>query len=159
MPIRPATPADIPAVLTLVRAMYDFHYATDPVQFALIPEFIPRHHFWLKQRVADPLSIFIVAEQDDLPLLAAYTVCTKWSVSIASGSCFEYGWIYDLYVIPAARQQGLARALIREVSARSTALGIKRLMLRIANVDDDARAAFAAEGFHFGVTDMVKFLV
>lgn len=155
MPIRPATPADVPLVLPLVRAICDLHAARDPERFAVLPDVLDRYARWLPERATDPRSVFLVAEHESVQGLAGFTVCTI-EPEVPIFWVPECGWIHDLYIVPAARRHALARALIREVTTRFTHLGVKQLRLLTATFNDAARATFAAEGFRPCVTEMLK---
>lgn len=162
MPIRPASVADVPAVLPLVRALCDLHAAQDSERFAVVPDVIDRYAKWLPERAVDPRSVFLVADQPgpapgDPPEIVAFTVCTiEPEVPIFwIPSC---GWIHDLFVLPKARRQGLAGALVREVAVRYAALGVKQLRLHTGVFNEAARAAFAAEGFRPCVVEMLRMI-
>lgn len=165
MPLRPATPDDVPLVLLMVRALLDEHAARDPERFATLPDVLDRYTKWLPIRAADPRSIFLVAEEPDIPsdipggepTLAGFVVASTES-SIPIYATHEFGWIHDLYVVPAARRRGIARVLVQEVIARFTALGVTQIRLETASFNDAARATFAAEGFRVSSIEMLRTL-
>jgi GNAT superfamily N-acetyltransferase len=155
MPIRPATPADVPAVLPLVRAICDLHASNDPQRFAVVPDVLDRYASWLPLRATDPRSIFLVAEVPGVPGLAGYAVCTI-EPEVPIFWVPECGWIHDIYVVPDARRHGLARQFVREITARFVALGVKQMRLHTGAFNDSARTLFAAEGFRPCVVEMLK---
>lgn len=172
MPLRPATPSDVPLVLPMVRALLDEHASRDPERFATLPDVLDRYARWLPIRAADPRSVFLVAEEPDIPDLtkpgvktpaltipglAAFLVASIES-SIPIYATTEFGWIHDLYVVPAARRRGLASALTREAIARFAALGITQMRLETAAFNDEARAVFAAKGFRVSAVEMLRSL-
>ncbi len=167
MPLRPATPSDVPLVLPMVGALLDEHAARDPDRFATRPDVLDRYARWLPIRAADPRSIFLVAEEPDIPghtkpglttpALAAFLVASTES-AIPIYATAEFGWIHDLYVIPAARRRGIARALTREAISLFTSRGITQLRLETAAFNDEARAVFAAEGFRVSAVEMLRSL-
>lgn len=157
MPIRPATLTDIPNVLPMVRAICDLHASRDPQRFAVRADVLDRYANWFPERIADPRSLFLVAEWPGLPDLAGFTVCTI-EPEVPIFWVPECGWIHDLYVIPQARRHGLARELLREVARRYAAIGVKQLRLHTAIFNDTARSAFTAEGFRPCVVEMLKML-
>jgi hypothetical protein len=57
------------------------------------------------------------------------------------------GEITDLYVEPAARREGVARALVREVATRLAAAGAEHVELDVEASNDGARAVYARWGF------------
>ncbi len=155
MPVRPAKLADIHAVLPMVRAICDLHTARDPERFAVLPDVLDRYARWLPERIEDPRSVFLVATTPDAAALAGFAVCTI-EPEVPIFWVPECGWIHDLYIIPEARRQGLARELIIEITARFTDLGVKQLRLHTATFNDNARRTFAAEGFRPCVVEMLK---
>lgn len=170
--IRPATPDDVPLILPMIDALLSHHAAEDPDRFATLPDILDRYARWLPIRATDPRSIFLVAEEPDIPGLttpgltkpglttpglAAFAVCSIES-SIPIYATREFGWIHDLYVIPAARHRGIARALIREIIARFAAMGVTQIRLETASFNDAARATFAAEGFRVSAVEMLRSL-
>lgn len=155
MPTRPATPADVPAILPMVRAICDLHEAHDPQRFAVRPDVLERYAKWLPERAVDPRSVFLVATLPTSPAPVGFAVCTI-EPEVPIFWVPECGWIHDLYIMPHARRQGLARELVDAITVRFTALGVKQLRLHTATFNDAARATFAAEGFRPCVVEMLK---
>jgi GNAT superfamily N-acetyltransferase len=155
MPVRPATHADVPAVLPLVRAICDLHTKRDPERFAVRPDVLELYAEWLPQRADDPRSVFLVAEVEGR--VVGYVVCTI-EPEVPIFWVPECGWIHDVYVMPEYRARGLARALVRGAIARFGELGVKQLRLHTGAFNDDARAMFAREGFRPSVVEMLKTL-
>lgn len=165
MPLRPATPSDVPLVLPMVGALLDEHAARDPDRFATLPDVLDRYARWLPIRATDPRSVFLVAEEPDIPDpmkpgltkpgLAAFLVASIES-AIPIYATAEFGWIHDLYVVPAARRRGIARALTREAVARFRSLGVTQVRLETASFNDAARATFEAEGFRVSSIEMLR---
>lgn len=56
-------------------------------------------------------------------------------------------WIEPLGTTPKHRKRGLARVLVRELVARSCALGAKRVVLAVEPGNVEARALYRSEGF------------
>lgn len=157
MPIRPATPDDVPAVLPMVRALCDLHQRHDPDRFKVLPDVLDRYARWLPERARDERSVFLVAEHHAVPGLAGFAVCTI-EPEVPIFWIPECGWLHDLWVEPPARRHGVARELAREVCARFKAKGVKQVRLHTGVFNDAARAAFAAEGFRPCVVEMLKTL-
>lgn len=157
MLIRPATPADVPAVLPLVRALCDLHQAKDPERFKVVPDVLDRYAGWLPQRAADPRSVFLVATADGIPGLVAFTVGTV-EPEVPIFWIPECGWIHDVYVVPEARRRGIANALVRAAKDRFRAIGVRQVRLHTGSFNDAARATFAKEGFRPCVVEMLSML-
>ncbi len=155
MSLRSATPDDVPLILPMIDALLSHHATEDPDRFATLPDVLDRYARWLPIRATDPRSIFLVAEEPDIPGLAAFAVCSIES-SIPIYATHEFGWIHDLYVIHAARRRGIARALIREIITRFAAMGVTQIRLETASFNDAARATFAAEGFRVSSIEMLR---
>lgn len=159
--VRPATPADVPAVLPMVRAICEFHRQLDPDRYGFLPDVIDRYERWLPQRAADPRSVFLVAELDLAPLstpsLAGFLVATVES-NIPIYTLAEFGFIHDVWVEPAHRGRGLAGALLDAALARFRALNIAQVRLETAAANDAARRLFASRGFRVGAVDMLRTL-
>lgn len=166
MPLRPATPSDVPLVLPMVRSLLGEHAARDPARFATLPDVLDRYARWLPIRATDPRSVFLVAEEPLIPsgpssipgaepTLVAFAVCSV-EAAIPIYATGEFGWVHDLYVVPAARRQGIARALTREVIARFASMGVTQIRLETASFNDAARATFAAEGFRVSSIEMLR---
>ncbi len=155
MNIRPATLADVPEVLPMVRALCDLHASGDPERFRVRDDVIERYARWLPERAADPRSVFLVAEVGVGAGLAGFAVCTI-EPEVPIFWIPECGWVHDLWVAPAARRRGVARALTREVCRRFAALGVRQVRLHTGVFNESARAAFAAEGFRPCVVEMLK---
>lgn len=58
-----------------------------------------------------------------------------------------FGFVYDLWVAPEARRQGVARRLVAHASDWCRAQGCRRLKLEVAATNAAARAFYAANGF------------
>lgn len=158
--IRPATAADVPAVLPLVRGICDLHAARDPDRFVVVDDILARYAAWLPERAADPASVFFVAEApgpDRAPTVVGYCVgtCEPAAPIFWVPAC---GWIHDVFVLPDRRRQGLARALVRAAEDRFRALGVTQIRLHTGAFNDHARAAFAAQGYRPSVVEMLKTL-
>jgi GNAT superfamily N-acetyltransferase len=137
----------------------DLHARHDPERFAVVPDVLDRYARWLPERAADPRSVFLVAtaEAAETPIstVVGFLVATI-EPEVPIFWIPECGWIHDIYIDPAHRRQGLARALVRDAAARFATLGVKQLRLHTAMFNDHARTTFAAEGFRPCVVEMLK---
>jgi ribosomal protein S18 acetylase RimI-like enzyme len=87
-------------------------------------------------------GIALVAEADD-GVVGFVLARTK---SAHAGS--RAGEIIDLYVEPAARRDGVARALVHEAASRLAGAGVEHVELDVDASNDGARAVYARWGFH-----------
>jgi GNAT superfamily N-acetyltransferase len=56
-------------------------------------------------------------------------------------------WLHVLYVRPAARRQGVAKALLREVAAEARRRGMSHVALEVLTTNADARVVYERLGF------------
>lgn len=151
--IRTASVEDIPAILPMVRAICALHQAWDPARYAMLPDVVDRYARWLPARAADPRSVFLVAEYG--PELIGFLIATV-EASIPIYQLAEFGFIHDVWVEPAHRKAGVARALTDEAARRFRAIGITQVRLETAAANDDARRLFERVGFRVATLDMLR---
>lgn len=110
------TPADLDALLPLVRAYCDF-YETAPTDAALLD--------LSRTLIADPEreGIQLIARDGSARAVGFATVFWSWDTTEGS----RIGIMNDLYVAPEARGSGLADRLIAECLERCTTRGASRL--------------------------------
>lgn len=157
MPTRPATPADIPALLPMVRALCALHQSWDPDRYDFLPDIIARYEYWLPLRAADPRSVFLVAEPSPAAPPAGFLIATI-EPSIPIYRTTEYAFIHDLWIDPPHRHRGLARALLTDSLTRFHALGLTQVRLETAHANEQARRLFRAAGFRVSTIDMLRTL-
>jgi GNAT superfamily N-acetyltransferase len=151
--VRLATAADVPAVLPLVQSICDLHRAMDPERFTFRPDVLDRYAAWLPERAADSRSVFLVGEAEGR--VVAYLVGTV-EPEVPIYWIPESGWIHDVFVDPAFRHRGLARALVNRAVERFRDIGVSRIRLETAAPNEGARALFRACGFRPGTTEMLR---
>jgi ribosomal protein S18 acetylase RimI-like enzyme len=151
--IRPATVADVPAVLPMVRAICALHESWDASRYGMLPDVVDRYARWLPARAVDPRSVFLVAEAR--AALAGFLIGTV-EQNIPIYRVREYGFIHDVWVEPGHRRSGVARALVDEAVRRFKAMGVIQVRLETAAANDDARRLFEQAGFRLGAMDMLR---
>jgi ribosomal protein S18 acetylase RimI-like enzyme len=131
--IRPATSADVPALVALMTAFYaesDFPLPVGPATRAF------------ETLLADPRlgSVWIAEDGDAAVGHAVLTLCFS----------MEYGglrgFIDDLYVRPEARGRGAAAALLAAVRAAAVARGVRALHVEVGPDNHTARRLYARAG-------------
>jgi GNAT superfamily N-acetyltransferase len=133
-PFRLATPADLEALLALQRAYYaEAGYRFHPA----------RARTALAGLLGDRALGFVwAADAGGAPV--AYAVLTL-------GYSLEYGgrdaFLDELYVAPAARRHGLARAALAAIEAGARALAVRQLHLEVERSLAGARALYRRAGF------------
>ena len=153
MQIRPASPADVEQVLPMVAAICSMHAGLDPARYAMLPDVVERYRRWLPQRAQDPRSVFLVAE--DSGTLAGFLVATI-EPNIPIYQLGEFGFIHDLWVQPAHRGAGVARALVLAAADRFREVGARQIRLETAAANEPARRLFEACGFRVATIDMLR---
>lgn len=157
MPIRPATPSDIPAVRPMVREICEMHARMDPERYGFLGDVVERYERWLPQRAADPRSVFLVAESEAGGAVVGFLVGAVES-NIPIYTLREYGFIHDVWVEPEHRGRGHASALVDAALARFRAMGVAQVRLETAAANEAARRLFARRGFRTGTIDMLRVL-
>lgn len=155
--IRPATAADVPGTLPLVRKICDLHAAMDAERFTFRPDILERYERWLPERAADPRSVYLVAEHHGAGgkrEIVGYIVCTV-EPEVPIYWIPESGWVHDVWVEPQWRKRGVARALVSAAAERLRAIGAGRIRLETAGANDAARALFASCGFRASTREMM----
>jgi GNAT superfamily N-acetyltransferase len=114
-PIRPARPADLPAVLGLIRALAEYEGALDEVQVTEAD---------LAQTLfgPDPSVFAHVAELDGQ--VAGFAL---WFVNYSTWTGQPGMYLEDLFVTPGLRRSGLGRRLLAELARICVDQGYARL--------------------------------
>ncbi len=159
MIIRPATPADVPAVLPMVAKTCALHERWDPAKYSFRETPAEMYRQWLTARADDPRSVFLVAERSDamlrdVPFLAGFLIGTV-EREIPIYRLEEYGFIHDLWIKPTYRNEGLARQIVMLAIERFHAIGVEQIRLDTAASNDVARGLFAACGFRPSTQEML----
>jgi ribosomal protein S18 acetylase RimI-like enzyme len=99
-------------------------------------------HRFLQQRVARGESVVFVAPANGT--IEAFCQLYPSFCSVAAGPILV---LYDLFVAPQARRQGLARALLQAARDFGAASGARRLELATARTNLAAQALYASMGW------------
>lgn len=134
--VRPATPADIDALVAFTHAE-----AMDAERRGLDPADV-------KRGVAGgfetpPRARYWVAEGADGRLTGSTSVVTEWS-NFRGG---DYWWIQSLYIVPEHRGHGLVDTILQHLVGEARAGGA--LDLRLYGYNTNARALRAYQRFGF----------
>jgi len=76
--------------------------------------------------------------------VAGYAVVGGASIML---SPVPFGFLYDLWVAPGARRQGIARRLVEHAAAWCRRQGYGKMRLEVSATNGAARALYAASGF------------
>jgi len=87
-------------------------------------------------------NAIFVAESDGRTL--GYAIVGSASTMLTP---VPFGFVYDLWVSPEARRQGIARRLLEKAEDWCREQGYKKLKLEVAATNGAARALYEADGF------------
>jgi ribosomal protein S18 acetylase RimI-like enzyme len=153
MTIRPATPEDVPAVIPMAERITALHEAWDPAKYARVDDVGRMYRSWLTSRARDDDgSVFLVAEQEGT--LVGFLVATV-ERDIPIYRTGRHGFIHDLWVEPAYRNEGVGRQMVMLAVERFTAIGVTQVRLETAAANDVARKLFEKCGFRVSTIDMI----
>ena len=135
MQVRRATIADLGTVAALFDAYRQFYQ--QPADYALAEAFI-------RERLTNNDSVVFLAID---PQANAGLGFTQLYPSFSSVSVRRIWILNDLFVAPAARRSGVARALLDAARDHATATGAKRLVLSTARANREARKLYESYGY------------
>ena len=152
--IRPAVPADLPAIgrlgALLVRAHHDF----DPERFiAATPESERLYAAFIGSQLEDSDVLALVAERDGDVLGYTYAGVEGYDYMALRGPA---GALYDIVVDPAHRGQGVGRTLLDATLATLEARCVPRVVLSTAERNEAAQRLFARAGFRRTMIEMTR---
>ena len=152
--IRPATPADLPALGRLGALLVRMHHDLDPERFIAAP---PRtedaYASFLGRQLEEPNVVVLVAERDGEVLGYTYAGVEGWDYMSLRGPA---GVLYDIVVDPAHRGHGVGRALLDAALAALKARGAPRVVLSTAEQNEAAQRLFARAGFRRTMIEMTR---
>ena len=158
MQIRPATAADVPAVLPMVEKIAALHQQWDPARYDYKPNPSERYQRWLTARAADPEAVFLVADHErlleDVPFIVGFLIGTVES-NIPIYRTARFGFIHDLWVEPDYRNEGLGRQMAMLAIEKFRDLGMTQVRLETAERNEPARKLFASCGFRVATNEML----
>src|SRR5438132_4194338 len=131
MRIRAATDADLPTLEQLWRA-FEVEVPEPP---------------WLDADPDTELSEIAEIVAHEIALLAEDDDGSPLGFALARKAGSRLGRLTDLYVAPAARRSGVARALVHEAVTRLRDQGAEFVRLEVVASNKDARAVYARWGF------------
>jgi GNAT superfamily N-acetyltransferase len=132
--IRAAEPADVPALLALIRELADYEREPDAVQAT--PESLTEVLFG-----PDPLVHALVVEHE-----GAVAGCAIWFVNFSTWTGRHGIYLEDLVVSAPLRRFGYGRALLTALARICVERGYGRLEWAVLDWNDPARGFYAAIG-------------
>ena len=149
--IRPARPADLPAVSKLAAELVRLHHRMDAARFMLIEPLEEGYQWFFSQELDNRDALILVAEAAERIVGYAYATLEPRDWNDLLDAC---GKLNDLYVDPAARRDGVGRALVTETLAALRARGAPRVVLLSGWKNPDAHAFFESLGFRRTMVEM-----
>src|SRR6476469_5051925 len=147
MTIRPATVADVPAVLPMVEKLAALHQRWDSARYDYKPNPSEMYRRWLTARASDPQAVFLVADHDrllaDVPFVVGFLIGTVES-NIPIYRTPRFGFIHDLWVEEDYRNEGLGRQMTMVALEKFRDIGVPQVRLETADCNDPARKLFAS---------------
>lgn len=132
--VRPARPGDEEDILRLIRALADYEREPDAVEATA--EGLRAHLF-----AAEPRVFAHVAE--DGGRLVGIAV---WFLTFSTWTGRHGVYLEDLFVDPATRGGGVARALVRALAAEAKARGCARMDWAVLDWNEPAKAFYRRLG-------------
>jgi ribosomal protein S18 acetylase RimI-like enzyme len=152
--IRPATPADLPAVGRLGALLVRMHHELDPARFiAATSQTQYGYASFLGSQLQDPTVLVLVAERGGDVLGYTYAAVEGNDYMALRGPA---GVLHDIVVDPDHRQEGVGRMLLDATLAWLQAHGAPRVVLSTAVGNEEAQRLFARAGFRRTMIEMTR---
>ncbi len=132
--VRQATVADLDLIVPLFDAYRQFYRKPSDLGLA--------RTFLLERFQHNQSIIFIALDQDSVAVGFTQLYPAFSSVSVA-----RIFILNDLFVVPAARRQGIASLLLRAAADFGRAVGAVRLTLSTAITNESAQSLYESEGW------------
>ncbi|HEU4699215.1 MAG TPA: GNAT family N-acetyltransferase [Gemmatimonadales bacterium] len=152
--VRPATPADLPAIGRLGALLVRLHHDLDPARFlAATPGTAEGYAAYLGTRLERTDGVVLVAEGDGTVLGYVWGGLEGTDYMALRGPA---GALYDLVVDPAHRDRGVGRMLLEAATAALASLGAPRVVLSTAARNAAAQRLFTRAGFRPTMIEMTR---
>jgi len=152
--IRPAAPADLPALGRLGALLVGMHHDFDPARFiAGPPQTEQAYASFLGVQLAGPNVVVLVAERDGEVIGYTYAAVEGHDYMSLRGPA---GVLHDIVVDPALRGRGVGRMLLDATVAALEARGAPRVVLSTAERNASAQRLFARAGFRRTMIEMTR---
>jgi ribosomal protein S18 acetylase RimI-like enzyme len=152
--VRPAAPADFPAIGRLGAFLVRTHHDLDSKRFiAATPQTERGYATFLGTQLAEPDVVILAAEQDGAVIGYAYAGVEGRDCMSLRGPA---GVLHDIVVDPAHRGQGIGRMLLDATLAALEARGAPRVVLWTAERNEGAQRLFERAGFRRTMLEMTR---
>ncbi|HET9730260.1 MAG TPA: GNAT family N-acetyltransferase [Acidimicrobiia bacterium] len=152
--VRPARPADLPAIGRLGALLVRTHHDFDPERFiAATPQTEHGYASFLGTQLDEPNVIVLVAERDGEVLGYTYAGVEGRDYMSLRGPA---GVLYDIVVDPAHRERGVGRMLLDATLSALRARRAPRVVLSTAERNEPAQRLFERAGFRRTMLEMTR---
>jgi len=152
--VRPALPADLPAVGRLGALLVGTHHELDPRRFlSATPRTAASYASYLGGQLEDPAFAVLVAEERGEVVGYTYAAVEGTDYLTLRGPA---GVLHDIVVDPRARGRGLGRLLLEATLAFLKSRGAPRVVLWTAEGNVAAQRLFANAGFRRTMLEMTR---
>lgn len=152
--VRRATEADTPVLGRLGATLMIDHYRFDPLRF-MAPRGDPSEGYaaFLKDQLDDPDAVIFVAEHGGRVVGYVYAGLEPISWKELRDAA---GFVHDVVVDGAARQKGVATALVEAAADWLRSRGAPRVVLWTAEPNVPAQRLFSRLGFRRTMIEMTR---
>lgn len=151
MNFRPAIAEDIAHLLPMLVDHYALHTAWDGARYAVQPGFEVGYGRWMTARTTDPSSVFLVATPEDSDTPIGFLLATT-ERELPLYTLKTYGFVQDVYVAPAYRNEGIARQLVALAVEAFKEQGVTQIRADVAHPNVPAQNLFARASFRSSST-------
>ncbi|MBA3240614.1 MAG: GNAT family N-acetyltransferase [Acidobacteria bacterium] len=152
--VRPAAPADLPAVGRLGALLVRTHHDFDPERFiAATPQTERAYASFLGGQLEEPNVVVLVAERSGEVLGYTYAAIEGYDYMTLRGPA---GVLHDIIVDPEYRGRGVGRLLLEAALAFFRSRGVPRVVLSTAERNEAAQRLFASMGFRRTMIEMTR---
>lgn len=140
--VRLAGRPDIPQLLQLCQGLWREHAGLDQA-FALSPAAVSVHRAWLKENLRRRDCRVLIAEADGKNIATATATISEAPLFWPS----RYGYLRDVYVLPAWRCQGLGTLLVQDLLDWLRKESVSRVELMTLSANATARSFWSGQHF------------
>ncbi|HEV2290626.1 MAG TPA: N-acetyltransferase [Gemmatimonadales bacterium] len=152
--IRPALPADLPAIGRLGALLVQTHHDFDAARFIAPTPATPQGYAnYLGTQLTEDRVIILAAEREGAVAGYVYAGLEGMDYMALRGPA---GAIYDVVVDPASRRQRVGRQLLDAAIERLKGMGAPQVVLSTAAKNEEAQRLFAKAGFRPTMIEMTK---
>jgi len=151
--VRPMKKADLKSVGPLAAQLVHLHHHWDAKRFFVPDDPSGGYQWWFGSQLSKKKVLLLVAEAEGE--IAGYLYAAEegrdWNMLL--DAC---GAVHDVFVAPAHRRKGIARALMQAALAHFDARGVKQVVLSTSTKNAEGRALFESLGFRATMLEMTR---